>query len=296
MGAADVVPGVSGGTIAFISGIYEKLLASINSIDTHAIKLLSGFKIKELWQYINGNFLLILISGIFLSIVSLSRIVLYLLENHAVLLWSFFFGLILGSVFLILPQIKKWHVGVVLAGIIGTIGAFYITTATPTQTPEALYFIFFSGALAICAMILPGISGSFILLILGKYEYILNSLKEFNISVILTFGAGCIAGLLTFARVLKHLLNNYHNITIAILTGFMLGSLNKVWPWKETIETFTDRHGNIKPLIQRNVSPFDFKEITGQEPYFIGAVALAIIGFVAVYLLGSLSMRKETKA
>ncbi|WMJ72709.1 DUF368 domain-containing protein [Cytophagaceae bacterium ABcell3] len=293
MGAADVVPGVSGGTIAFISGIYEKLIESISSVNIEALKLLTSFKFKELWEHVNGTFLLTLFAGIGFSILTLSRVFLYLLQNHPILLWSFFFGLIIGSVFLIFPQITKWTVPVVISGVAGIVIATYITTATPGQTPEAYWFIFLAGSIAICAMILPGISGSFILLILAKYEFILDAISSVNIPVILVFMAGAVTGLLSFSKFLKYLLSNYHNITVALLTGFMIGSLNKVWPWKNTLAWYTDRKGEEKPMIQENVSPFTYAELTGQEHFLIGAIALAIIGFVAVYTLGALSMKKE---
>lgn len=295
MGAADVVPGVSGGTIAFISGIYEKLLASLNAINMDAVKLLASFRLKALWDHINGTFLLVLFAGIGTSILSLTRLILFLLENYPELLWAFFFGLIIGSVILIIPKISRKDAGVFIAGILGAAAALYITMATPSQTPEALWFILFSGALAICAMILPGISGSFILLILGKYEFILNSLKELKISVILTFGLGCVIGLLSFSRLLKFLLNKYHDLTVAVLTGFMLGSLNKVWPWKNTVETFTDRHGIEKPLIQENISPFIYEDLTGKPALLLPALALLLLGFLAVFALGKIS-EKQTSA
>jgi putative membrane protein len=294
MGAADVVPGVSGGTIAFISGIYENLLGSLNAIDGKAVKLLFSFKLKELWEHINGSFLIVLLAGIGLSIVSLSKIIIFLLHTYPVLIWAFFFGLIIGSVFLIFPKITNWNLPVIAAGLTGIAIAYFITMATPTNTPEAYWFIFLSGALAISAMILPGISGSFILLILGKYEFILNALSEFNIPIIAIFLVGCIMGLLSFSRLLKYLLNNYHNVTIAILTGFMLGSLNKVWPWKQTVAYFTDRHGVLKPLTQNNISPFTYEEITGEPSQFVAALAFALFGFFIVYLLGKLSEKKET--
>ena len=212
MGAADVVPGVSGGTIAFISGIYETLIDSINSIDGNAIKLLTQLKLKDLWNHVNGNFLVVLLSGIVFSIAALSRLILFLLTTYPELVWSFFFGLIVASAAIILPKVTKWTVPVIISGIVGAAIAYYVTVASTTQTPEALWFIFLSGALAICAMILPGISGSFILLLLGKYEYILGALKDLKITVILTFIVGCVAGLLSFARLLKFLLNNYHTM------------------------------------------------------------------------------------
>ncbi|TPE45030.1 DUF368 domain-containing protein [Pontibacter mangrovi] len=285
MGAADVVPGVSGGTIAFITGIYEELLGSIRSVNGEALKLLLRLNLKGFWKHINGTFLVVLISGILFSIVSLSRLILYLLEHHSEMLWSFFFGLIVASALVVAKQITRWTPGVLVAGLLGAALAYYITVATPGQTPEAYWFIFLSGAIAICAMILPGISGSFILVLLAKYEFIMLSLKELKVGVIATFGLGCVFGLLAFSHVLNWMLKHYHNITVALLTGFMVGSLNKVWPWKLTLETYTDRHGEVKPLVQQNVLPGSYEALTGHEPYLLYGVLLAIFGFLLVYLI-----------
>ncbi|RIJ36717.1 DUF368 domain-containing protein [Pontibacter oryzae] len=285
MGAADVVPGVSGGTIAFITGIYEELLGSIRSVNGEAIKLLLRLNLKGFWKHINGNFLVVLIGGILFSIASLSRVILYLLENFPEMLWSFFFGLIVASAVVVSKKITRWRPAVILSGLVGAAIAYYVTVATPTQSPEAYWFIFLSGAIAICAMILPGISGSFLLVLLAKYEFILNSVKELKLDVIITFGLGCVTGILAFSHVLNYMLKRYHNITVALLTGFMVGSLNKVWPWKETIETYTDRHGEVKPLVQENVLPGNYEAITGQEPYLLYGVLLAIFGFLLVYLI-----------
>ena len=285
MGAADVVPGVSGGTIAFITGIYEELLGSIRSVNGEAIKLLLRFNLAGFWKHINGNFLVVLLAGIGFSIVSLSRLILYLLEYHSEMLWSFFFGLIVASAVVVGKKINNWTIGVVLAGLLGIAIAYYVTVATPTQTPETYWFIFISGAIAICAMILPGISGSFLLVLLAKYEFILGAVKDLKIDIILTFGLGCLTGILSFSHVLNWMLKHYHNVTVALLTGFMVGSLNKVWPWKQTLETYTDRHGEVKPLVQENVLPNTYLEVTGQDPFLLYGILLAIFGFLLVYLV-----------
>ncbi|GHA69435.1 DUF368 domain-containing protein [Pontibacter akesuensis] len=285
MGAADVVPGVSGGTIAFITGIYEELLGSIRSVNGEAIKLLLRFNLKGFWKHINGTFLVVLLAGIGLSFASLSRLILYLLEYHSELLWSFFFGLIVASAVVVAKQVRRWTPGVIIAGLLGAAIAFYITVATPGQTPEAYWFVFISGAIAICAMILPGISGSFILVLLAKYEFIMLALKELRIDIIAVFGIGCLTGILAFSHVLNFMLKRYHGITIALLTGFMVGSLNKVWPWKITLETYTDRHGEVKPLVQENVLPGSYETLTGNESYLVYGVVLAIFGFLLVYLI-----------
>jgi len=291
MGAADVVPGVSGGTIAFISGIYETLLGSIQAIDTEALKLFLRFQIKALWEKINGSFLVVLLAGIATSIVSLAKIVTWLIENQPVLIWSFFFGLVVSSALMVGKTVKSWNVGVVVLGLLGVGIAFWITVATPAETPEDLWFVFLSGAIAICAMILPGISGSFILLLLKKYHYIMTALTSFKIDVIITFIVGAVVGLLSFSRILKFLLAKFHDATIALLTGFMIGSLNAVYPWKIVTETYTDRHGIEKPLLRQNVSPFDYETHTHTPAYMVWAIALAVLGFVLVVLLEKYSKK-----
>lgn len=285
MGAADVVPGVSGGTIAFITGIYEELLDSIRSVDATAIRLLLSFRLADFWRHINGNFLVVLLSGIGFSVLALSRVILYLLANHPELIWSFFFGLIVASAWVVGRKIGRWHAGIIVAALIGTILAYYVTVATPAQTPEAYWFLFLAGAIAICAMILPGISGSFLLVLMAKYEFVLNAVKDLRLDVIAVFGAGCLVGILSFSHALNWALKHHHNVTVALLTGFMVGSLNKVWPWKQTLETYTDRHGEVKPLVQENVLPGAYEALTGQESYLPYALALAVIGFLLVYLV-----------
>lgn len=286
MGAADVVPGVSGGTIAFIVGIYEELIDSIKSINGKTLKQLFTGKVASFWKGINANFLLSIVAGIGISIFSLAKIITYLLVYHPILVWSFFFGLVMASTWFVSKDIKSWNWKSVVSFIAGAIIAFYITVATPAETPTHLLFIFLCGAIAICAMILPGISGSFILVLLGKYFYIMEAVKTFNIPVMLVFIAGAAIGITTFSRVLSFALRKFHDVTIAVLAGFMLGSLNKVWPWKETIETYIDSHGMTKPLVEVNIAP---NHLVWQ------AVVLMIVGFGIVYFLEKLSM-KEAKA
>ncbi len=294
MGAADVVPGVSGGTIAFITGIYAELLDSIRSVDAEAAKLLFSFRLKALWQHINGGFLLALLSGIGFSVLSLSRIILFLLTNYPEPLWSFFFGLIVASAVVVGKKIDRWNAGVAIAALLGTFIAYYVTVATPTQTPESYWFVFISGAIAICAMILPGISGSFLLVLLAKYEYILTAVKDLKISTILIFVMGCVVGILSFSRILNWALTRYHSLTVALLTGFMVGSLNKVWPWKQTLETYTDRHGELKPLIQQNVLPGNYESLTGNPSFLNLAIALAALGFLLVFLVDRFTEEDRT--
>lgn len=288
MGAADVVPGVSGGTIAFITGIYEELIDSIKSFNLNAIK--SIFKsIPEFWTSVNGNFLFALLSGILLSIFSLASLISGLLETHPILVWAFFFGLIVASTIFVAKKVDKWNIYTVIALIIGGVAAYYITIITPTETTDAYWFVFLSGAIAICAMILPGISGSFILLLLGKLQFMYKAISDLNILVLSVFAVGAAVGLLSFSNVLSFLLKKYHNITVAVLTGFMIGSLNKVWPWKHTVQTFFDRHGVEKPLEQINISPSNYTQLTGNDNFLLSAVALAIIGLIIIFVFERLA-------
>ena len=286
MGAADVVPGVSGGTIAFIVGIYDELINSIKSINLETLKLLFTGKLTAFWRGINGSFLVSILLGIGISVFSLAKIITWLLTDHPILVWSFFFGLVLASTWFVSKDIKEWNIKTILSFIVGAGIAYYITVATPAETPSDYWFLFLCGAIAICAMILPGISGSFILVLLGKYFFIMEAVNTVDIVIIAIFGAGAVIGITTFSRVLSYALNHFRNITLAVLTGFMLGSLNKVWPWKETIETYTDSHGVVKPLIETNIMP---------NQYVVEAVVLMLVGFFAVYILEKLSSKKVSE-
>lgn len=282
MGAADVIPGVSGGTVAFITGIYEELINSIKSIDLDAFRLLFQFRIIEFWKKINGNFLICVLAGIVTSLLSLSKLMTYLLERHPISIWSFFFGLILVSSPLILRDIKKWDFSTALSFIAGIVLAYLITVLSPTETPTNLFFIFFCGAIAICAMILPGISGAFILLLIGKYEYMITALIQFNIPVIIVFVLGCFLGLLGFSHFLSWILKNYRFPTLALLAGFMIGSLNKVWPWKEVMAFRLNHEGIQVPAFDKSVWPGRYLEVTGQDPQIFYAILFAAVGVFLV--------------
>jgi putative membrane protein len=288
MGAADVVPGVSGGTIAFITGIYEELLNTINSVNLEALKKLKSDGLTAFWKHINGNFIVVLFLGIGISIASLAKLITYLMANQAILLWAFFFGLILSSIYLVGKKVSKWDLPKIAGLIIGTVGAFYITLLPPMENPTALWYVFISGAIAICAMILPGISGSFILLLLGSYELILTSIKDLKLTIITVFASGCIVGLISFSKLLSWMFKKYHDLTIAILTGFLIGSLNKIWPWKETISTRLNSHGKTVPFIQNNVLPSDFNG----DNQLIFAIIMAIIGLGLILALEKFSIKK----
>lgn len=254
MGAADVVPGVSGGTIAFISGIYDELLSSINAINLDALKTLFKKGFVSFWQEINGSFLLVLFLGIIVSILSLAKGIEWMLHNHPELLWAFFFGLVTASIFMI-GKTVKWGVVSFVALICGTVIAYYLTILPAMGDSNNKLFLFGAGFIAICAMILPGISGSFILLLIGAYRPVIEALSGRDWVTLGVVGVGCVSGLLVFSRVLKWLLNHYRNITIALLTGFLVGSLNKLWPWKEVIQSEVI-NGKTKVILEKSIAPY----------------------------------------
>lgn len=293
MGAADVVPGVSGGTIAFITGIYEELVNSIKSINAEALKYLFKQGFGVFWKQINGNFLVAVFLGILISIFSLAKLLEHLLNTYPILVWSFFFGLIVASAIYVAKKITHWNLKKV-AGLMAGIGvAYLITELTPAQTPEASWFIFISGALAICAMILPGISGAFILLLLGKYQFVIGAVGNLNLSVLAILILGALVGLISFSNLLSWFLRKHHDVTIAVLSGFMVGSLNKVWPWKKTVSTFVDRHGEIQTLVEKNVLPREFATYTGQDPLLLKALIIAGIGFALIFIIEGITRSKS---
>jgi putative membrane protein len=289
MGAADVVPGVSGGTIAFISGIYEELLGSISNVNFDLFKTLKNEGFNAAWKQLNGSFLLSLFLGIFISIFSLAQAIKYLLENEPILLWSFFFGLVLASVIYIAKQISKWNSISVLILILAAFLAYYITTLSPLVSGStSLLFMFLSGAIAICAMILPGISGAFIMVLLGAYKPILSAVSDRDYKTVTAVFLGAIVGLLSFSKVLKWLFANYKNYTLAVLTGFITGSLNKIWPWKETLTWRTNSHGIKVAFNQQSVSPFSFEG----DSQLMMAIVLIIVGFSLILIMEKLAVKK----
>ena len=290
MGAADVVPGVSGGTIAFISGIYEELLIAISNVNLSLLKTLKTSGVKAAWKQLNGSFLAALFLGIFVSIVSLAKVIKHLLESQPILLWSFFFGLVLASIIYIAKQITDWNFKAFLVLIIGAVIAYFITTLNPLISGNSSsLFVFIAGAIAICAMILPGISGSFILVLLGAYKSVLEAVNNRDFKTILVFMAGAVVGLLTFSKVLKWLFKNHKNLTLAVLTGFIIGSLNKIWPWKETLTWRINSRGLEVPFNQQSISPFSFDE----DPQLIMAIAFAVLGFVLILGMEKLAIKKQ---
>ena len=284
MGAADVIPGVSGGTIAFIMGIYDKFVASLAAINAEAVKLFFTGKFKEFWRHINGGFLLSLVVGIGISVISLATVMQTLLSDFPIQTWAFFFGLIVASSIFILRGISGWGLREILFLIGGILLGVTICTLSPTQTPDALWFIFISGAIAICAMILPGISGSFILLILGKYQYILGAVSDLvagqnivgNLLIIGVFAIGAVVGILGFSKFLHWILSRWHKQALIILAGFIIGSLVKIWPWN-----------NPEAIAQA--------ELTGSL-HIGSAIIIALIGFslvTGIEIAGKITANKK---
>ena len=295
MGAADVIPGVSGGTIAFITGIYQELINSIKSVNKAFLLLLFSKGIPAAWKHINGSFLLAVFSGVLISIFSLARLISWLLLVYPKLVWAFFFGLIIASALHVGKKITNWNAGVIITLIAGTAIAAYITIATPATTPESLWFIFLSGAIAITAMILPGISGSFILLLLGKYEFMLNAVKDLQIGIIVIFGIGCVLGIISFSNIISWFFNKFPSGTMALLTGFMIGSLNKLWPWKEIITYRINSAGEQVPILEKSISPFHYEAITGQDHMLWPAIICMIVGFFLIFTFDVIAARKASK-
>jgi len=290
MGSADVVPGVSGGTIAFITGIYTELLDSIKSINIQALVMLFKQGPKAAWQAINGTFLLTLFAGILTAILTLAKMIHYLLEHHSVLLWSFFFGLILASSLHMAKQIKQWQPITIAVLLIGAVCAGFISIASPNSIEANYLNIFLAGSIAICAMILPGISGSFILLLMGLYAPVLAAVKGLQLDIMLIFALGAGLGLIMFSRLLSWLLHHYQALMFSLLTGFMLGALLKVWPWKETISFRLNSKGLEVPFEQLNRLP---QWVDNDQ--LVWALIVAIVGFACVFLLEKVST-EDTKS
>lgn len=301
MGAADVVPGVSGGTIAFISGIYQELIDSINNVNLSVLKTLKKEGLKAAWQQVNGSFLLALLTGIGISILTFSKVITHLLETQPILVWSFFFGLIIASIALIWKETSNWKMVDILALIIGIALSYYITIARPVSSPDSYWYLFLSGFIAIIAMILPGISGAFILLLMGSYETVIGTINQFRdglvnfntevlgqaILKLSVFAIGAIIGLKSFSKVLHWMFEKYKNTTLALLIGFMAGSLNKVWPWKQVLETRINSHGEVVPYLDKSILPQNFDG----QPQILTAISLAIIGFIVIFGMEKLAAK-----
>ena len=285
MGASDVVPGVSGGTMAFILGIYDELIDSIRSFDLMSLQFLVTLRLRPLLDRISWQFLLAVGVGILTAIFTLAKALEWLLQNRPVLIWSFFLGLIIASVVSVSRRVETWRIFTWLSLMGGTIGTYFLVGLVPVTTPNDPWFLLLSGAIAICAMILPGISGSFILVLLGKYHYVLGAVNQRDFYVLFLVAAGACVGIVAFSRLLGWLLRNYHDLMVALLTGLMLGSLRKVWPWKETLESLVDIHGDVVPIVQSNILP---RQWDGE---FLVAFSLIVAGLLTVLTLDRMGKR-----
>ena len=286
MGAADVVPGVSGGTIAFISGIYEELISTISGVNPALLTVWKEDGFSAMWKKLNGNFIIALFTGILISIFTVMRLANYLLENHPILIWSFFFGLVIASIWFVAKQIPKWNWKIILALVLGAAVAFYIVSLPPLAANSSYTFLFFAGAIAVCAMILPGISGAFILVLLGAYKSVTEAAHDFDIKTLGIVGLGAIFGLLTFSKVLKWLFVHYSSITLAVLTGFIAGSLNKIWPWKEVLETAV--YGDKEVILKdASVLPWNYQG----DPQTLWSVLLMLAGFLLIIILEAIATK-----
>jgi putative membrane protein len=278
IGCADVVPGISGGTIAFITGIYEELLSAIQAFGITALRLFRRGQFKALWEHLHGSFLLPLLLGIGLSLITTVQVVVYLLAHYPIQTWSFFGGLLLVSAFIVYQRIQQWRLQTMLISLGGTVLAYGLTRATPLHTPNTSWFIGLAGAISACAMILPGISGSFVLLLLGKYTFMLNALKDFKLDTLVAFSLGGVVGLLSFSRLIAWLLRQHHDNTLAFLAGFMLGSLNKIWPWKQLWSPLSLGTSNLK--VGQNLSPLQFQAVFHQNPLVPQALLWMSLGML----------------
>jgi putative membrane protein len=299
MGLAETVPGVSGGTIAFITGIYERLLASISSFGPMALKAWKEEGFAGFWRAIDGNFLLFLFSGMVIGIIGGVFGLSYLLANFPLQVWGFFFGLIAASAIYVGKQVNQWSWLTIVILVVTALLAYWVTIATPAAGSESLAYVFLCGIIAISALMLPGLSGSFMLLLMGMYQFILHdTLKEGvlenqdmgSVVTLGVFGLGCLVGVLTFARVLSWLFDHYHNFTLAGLTGFMIGSLNKVWPWQEVLSTRMDSKGAEKVLFSKSVLPARFSELSdnflyGNDTALVTVIIAMLVGFALIFVI-----------
>ncbi|GAA5318516.1 MAG: DUF368 domain-containing protein [Candidatus Pelagadaptatus aseana] len=293
MGAADVVPGVSGGTIAFITGIYEELIASLRRCDHHALTLLYREGIVAAWRHINGNFLFTLLAGIAFSVFSLANVVSYCLEEWPIQVWSFFFGLVLAASIHLFRQVDDWTPRRALQAMVGLAVAIMISQLRPAELPDDWWVLMAGGAVAISAMLLPGISGGFLLLIMGLYPIVIKAVGDLNIPVLAVFAAGCGVGLLTFSHLLGWLLHKYHEATMAVLTGFLMGSLVMLWPWRVTVESVMDRHGEVRPLVDSVISPWRYEEIMNVSSGLPWAILFFCLGVILVLGTEKLQQQKS---
>jgi len=301
MGAVELIPGVSAGTLAFITGILPRLLNALKNFNLTAFKKLHREGIKATWVYIDGNFLVVLFLGLVSGFALLIQAITFALAEYPIFIWSFFCGLIFGSSIWLARQIGQWkRFDVIAMFLLGTSFAYYITVASPTYISLTPVNVFLGGMFAICAMILPGLSGSFMLMLFGMYTPILDAVKAFNFEVIATFMAGASIGILGFSHILSYLFKRFPIQLYALLTGIMLGSLNRIWPWSQVLEFGINSHGEPVPILLQSISPSHYQALTGNDPYVAYAILCAAIGLLSVLLLsrleGLMSVTAELKS
>lgn len=289
MGAADIVPGVSGGTIAFLLGIYEELIYSIKVATGDAVKHALKGNIPEAFRSIPWSFLLPLGIGLLSAVLILSKLLSHFLDVYPSLVWAFFFGLVIASIFVVRKRIKTWNTTTYILAAVSALLAYGLVGSIPVETPNTYLLFFLSGAIAICAMILPGISGSFLLVLMGKYEQLLQAVLTRDVLRLGLFMIGAVVGIAVFSRVVTWLFNKHHDAVVATLTGFMIGALRKIWPWKEVLTTRVNSHGEIVPVTEMNILP----SVNDSVLYF--AVSLMIIGFLLIYTLDRLHVTDDHK-
>ena len=285
MGLGDSVPGISGGTVAVITNIYSRLIFAIRAIDWTACKLLLGGHLSVFWQRVDGAFLLLLGLGILTGLLSSANTVLFLLDNYFEALMAFFIGLVMASVYLLKGEYDFLDWNNIVSLVVGFLLAFLLSNVGPRAVDVTLAYVFFSGMIAICAMILPGLSGAFILLLLGVYQHMLNALVEMQLLIILDFAVGCFIGLLAFSRLLGWMLRYYYQLTYGFISGILLGSIFILWPWQKVLSSYVGREGREHPLQTTNVLPLNYLEITGNEPMLVFAALSFMVGVSVVFLL-----------
>ena len=297
MGAANVIPGVSGGTIAFITGIFERLVNALKSFNFTAIKLFFTGKFKEFAKHIDLYFLLSVFLGIGISIITFAKLLQYLFENYEVMVWAYFFGLILASVYYVGKTISKWTWSVITVFIIGFVIAFAFTMLTPAQETNTVPYNFFAGAIAACAMILPGLSGSFVLFLMGNYQLIMiDSVSNFDFSVLIPVVIGAVLGIIAFSYFLSWIFKKYKDQTISLMTGFILGSLAVIWPWKNVVSTYIDKYGATRPLKTINVMPETYGTYNNTDPHLWQAVLLMILGIITIVVIEYIAAKSKKQS
>jgi putative membrane protein len=291
MGIAELVPGVSGGTIAFVTGIYRELVASLHAIDATTIRMLLRLRVAEAWGRVNANFLLALLAGMAFSLIAFARVVSWLLANREIEVWSFFLGLILASMVYVGQHAGPWRRSRIGLAVLGVLLGALVSTGGGLPVTENLLVTFVAGAIAICAWILPGVSGSFMLLVLGQYPRVIAALSEPDLRILGVFAAGCLTGLALFTRLLTFLLRHFYGATLAFLCGFMGGSLGKLWPWRQTLSYYLDADGDAIPIVVRPVGPMHYREMYGEDPMLATAVLAALAGMALVMVLDRVGRR-----